>query len=119
MSTKSIPFSPPDITEKEIKEVAATLKSGWITTGPKTKQLEKNLAEYLGLPTEVPNVVCLNSATVSEELNLRILGIGVGDVVLVPAYTYTSTASAAIHVGATVKFIDSQKDNCEMDYDAS
>ena len=108
---KSIPFSPPDITNLEEQEVIEALRSGWITTGPRTKRLEKNLAEYIGLPTKAPNVVCLNSATASEELNLRILGIGEGDEVLVPAYTYTSTAAAAIHVGATIKFIDSQKDN--------
>lgn len=118
MERRSISFSPPDITEEEIGEVAEALRSGWITTGPRTKLLEKKLAEYIGLPTEAPNVVCLNSATAAEELNLRILGIGAGDEVIVPAYTYTATASAVIHVGATVKFIDSQKDNCEMDYDA-
>jgi dTDP-4-amino-4,6-dideoxygalactose transaminase len=116
MVKRSISFSPPDISELEINEVCEALRSGWITTGPRTKQLEKNLAEFCGVPEG--NMVCLNSATAAEELNLRILGIGVGDEVLVPAYTYTSTASAAIHVGATVKFIDSQKDCCEMDYDA-
>ena len=115
---KSIPFSPPDLTPLEEQEVIEALRSGWITTGPRTKQLEKNIAQYLGLPSEAPNVVCLNSATASEELNLRVLGIGEGDEVIVPAYTYTSTAAAAIHVGATVKFIDSQSNNCEMDYDA-
>jgi dTDP-4-amino-4,6-dideoxygalactose transaminase len=114
---RQILFSPPDITELEIDEVKAALESGWITTGPRTKKLEKKLAEYIGVPMDTPNVVCLNSATAAEELNLRILGIGEGDEVIVPAYTYTSTASAVIHVGATVKFIDSQKDNCEMDYD--
>ncbi|MCB7319858.1 DegT/DnrJ/EryC1/StrS family aminotransferase [Lacrimispora sp. 210928-DFI.3.58] len=118
LPSRSIPFSPPDISELEIAEVAEALKSGWITTGPRTKQLEKNLAVYLGLQTEAPNVVCLNSATEAEELNLRVLGIGEGDEILCPSYTYTSTCSAALHVGATVKFIDSQKDNCEMDYDA-
>ena len=118
LPSRSIPFSPPDISELEIAEVAEALKSGWITTGPRTKQLEKNLAVYLGLQTEAPNVVCLNSATAAEELNLRVLGIGEGDEILCPSYTYTSTCSAALHVGATVKFIDSQKDNCEMDYDA-
>lgn len=118
MEKRSIAFSPPDISGLEIKEVRDTLCSGWITTGPRTKKLEKELAEFIGLPVEAPNVVCLNSATASEELNLRVLGIGEGDEVLLPSYTYTSTASAVIHVGATVKFIDSQKDNCEMDYDA-
>ncbi len=111
---RKIPFSPPDISEAEIAEVVETLKSGWITTGPRTKKLEKILAKYC----HTNRVVCLNSATASEELNLRILGIGKGDEVLVPAYTYTATAAAAIHVGATVKFIDSQKNSVEMDYDA-
>mgnify|MGYP002797701032 CR=1 FL=1 len=115
---RSIPFSPPDVGDDEIKEIADAIRSGWITTGPKTKELEKLLAAFIGVSTEAPNLVCLNSATASEELNLRILGIGEGDEVIVPAYTYTSTASAAIHVGATVKFIDCQKDSCEMDYDA-
>ena len=115
---RRILFSPPDITQEEINEVSEAMRSGWITTGIRTKELEKRLAEYLELPTEAPNVVCLNSATASEELNLRILGIGEDDEVIVPAYTYTSTAAAALHVGAKVKFIDSQKDSCEMDYDA-
>ncbi len=114
MEKRMISFSPPDISELEIAEVGEALRSGWITTGPRTKQLEKNLAEYC----HTDKVVCLNSATAAEELNLRVLGIGDGDEVLVPAYTYTATASAAIHVGATVKFIDSQKDCVEMDYDA-
>ena len=111
---RKIPFSPPDITEAEIQEVCEALRSGWITTGPRVKQFEQNLKEF----THADGVVCLSSATASEELNLRILGIGPGDEVLVPAYTYTATASAAIHVGATVKFIDCQKDCLEMDYDA-
>ena len=111
---RKIPFSPPDITEAEINEVIEALKSGWITTGPRVKQFEQNLKEF----THADGVVCLSSATASEELNLRILGIGQGDEVLVPAYTYTATASAAIHIGATVKFIDCQKDSLEMDYDA-
>lgn len=114
MERRSIAFSPPDITELEIQEVAEALRSGWITTGPRTKKLEKELAEYC----HTNKVVCLNSATAAEELNLRVLGIGEGDEVLVPAYTYTASASAAIHCGATVKFIDSQKDSVEMDYDA-
>lgn len=112
--SKPIPFSPPDITEEEIKEVSDALRSGWITTGPRTKQFEKNLCEYL----RVDNCVCLNSATAAEELNFRILGIGEGDEVIVPAYTYTASASAAIHCGATVKFVDSQIDSVEMDYQA-
>lgn len=110
----SIPFSPPDISELEIQEVVEALLSGWITTGPRVKQFEKNLTEF----THADGVACLSSATASEELNLRVLGIGPGDEVLVPAYTYTSSASAVIHTGATVKFIDSQKDSFEMDYDA-
>lgn len=114
MEKRVISFSPPDISELEIAEVAEALRSGWITTGPRTKQLEKLLAAYC----HTNKVVCLNSATAAEELNLRVLGIGEGDEVLVPAYTYTASASAAIHVGATVKFIDSQKDSVEMDYDA-
>ena len=114
MEKRNISFSPPDISEAEIAEVSDALRSGWITTGPRTKEFERRLAEYC----HTNKVVCLNSATAAEELNLRILGIGPGDEVLVPAYTYTSSASAAIHVGAMVKFIDSQPDSCEMDYDA-
>ena len=109
----NIPFSPPDITEAEINEVAEALRSGWITTGPRTKELEKRLSEYC----HTSKTVCLNSATAAEELNFRICGIGDGDEVIVPAYTYTATASAAIHCGAKVVFVDSQKDSTEMDYD--
>lgn len=112
MEMRNIQFSPPDISEAEIKEVCEAMRSGWITTGPRTKELEKKLAEYC----HTNKVVCLNSATAAEELNLRILGIGEGDEVIIPAYTYTATAAAAIHVGATVKMVDSQPDNCEMDY---
>lgn len=108
-----IPFSPPDISDLEIEEVVDALKSGWITTGPRTKELEKRLAEFC----HTSKVVCLNSATAAEELNFRICGIGEGDEVIVPAYTYTATASAAIHCGAKVIFVDSQKDSTEMDYD--
>lgn len=111
---RKIIFSPPDITEAEINEVCEALRSGWITTGPRTKELEKRLAQYC----HTNKVVCLNSATAAEELNLRMLGIGEGDEVIVPAYTYTATASAAIHCGAKVIFIDSQKDSTNMDYDA-
>ena len=110
---RSILFSPPDISDLEIAEVVEALKSGWITTGPRTKELEKRLAEFC----HTSKVVCLNSATAAEELNFRICGIGEGDEVIVPAYTYTATASAAIHCGAKVVFIDSQKDSTEMDYD--
>lgn len=118
MKKRVISFSPPDMGESEIIEVAEAIRSGWITTGPRTKKLEKLLAEFIGVPTDAPNLICLNSATASEELNLRMLGIEPGDEVLVPAYTYTASAAAAIHVGAFVKFVDSQKDNYEMDYDA-
>lgn len=112
LAERSIPFSPPDITELEEKEVVEALKSGWITTGPRTKELEKRLADFC----HTSKVVCLNSATAAEELNFRVCGIGEGDEVIVPAYTYTASASAAIHCGAKVVFVDSQKDNCEMDY---
>lgn len=110
---RKIPFSPPDISELEIEEVAEALRSGWITTGPRTKALERRLADFC----HTSKVVCLNSATAAEELNFRICGIGEGDEVIVPAYTYTATASAALHCGAKVIFVDSQKDNCEMDYE--
>ncbi len=110
---RKIPFSPPDISELEIQEVCEALRSGWITTGPRTKKLEQKLAQYC----HTDKMVCLNSATAAEELNLRVLGIGPGDEVLVPAYTYTASASAAIHTGATVRFIDCQETSLEMDYD--
>ena len=110
----NIPFSPPDISEQEIFEVAEALRSGWITTGPRTKQLERNIAKYIG--TE--KCVCLNSQTACAEMALRVLGIGPGDEVIVPAYTYTATASVVCHVGATLKLIDCQPDCLEMDYDA-
>ena len=113
LKRRNIPFSPPDITEFEIKEVVEALRSGWITTGPRTKELEKRLADYF----HTSRAVCLGSATAAEELNLRICGIGEGDEVIVPAYTYTATASAVIHCGAKVVFVDSQKDSTEMDYD--
>lgn len=110
---RKIPFSPPDISELEIQEVCEALRSGWITTGPRTKKLEQKLAQYC----HTDKMVCLNSATAAEELNLRVLGIGPEDEVLVPAYTYTASASAAIHTGATVRFIDCQENSLEMDYD--
>ena len=113
MEKRVIPFSPPDISELEINEVAEAMRSGWITTGPRTKELEKRLAEYC----HTSKVVCLNSATAAEELNFRICGIGEGDEVIVPAYTYTASASAAIHCGAKVVFVDCQKDCVEMDYE--
>ena len=111
---KIISFSPPDISEMEIEEVCAALRSCWITTGPRTKKLEKELAEWIG--TE--KCVCLNSQTACAELVLRVLGVGEGDEVVVPAYTYTASASVIDHVGAKIVLIDSQKDNVEMDYDA-
>lgn len=110
---RKIPFSPPDISELEIQEVCEALRSGWITTGPRTKKLEQKLAQYC----HTDKMVCLNSATAAEELNLRVLGIGPRDEVLVPAYTYTASASAAIHTGAIVRFIDCQENSLEMDYD--
>lgn len=114
----NIPFSPPDISDAEVEEVAKALKSGWITTGPRVKQLEKKIAEYIGVPIEAPNCVCLNSQTACAELALRLLGIGEGDEVIVPAYTYTASASVIAHVGAKIVMIDCQKDSLEMDYDA-
>ena len=109
-----VPFSPPDISEKEINEVAEALRSGWITTGPRTKQLEKEIAAWLG----TNKCVCLNSQTACAEMALHILGIGAGDEVIVPAYTYTASAAVVCHVGATLKLVDSTPDSLEMDYDA-
>jgi len=111
---KTIPFSPPDISELEIAEVADALRSGWITTGPRTKQLEKNIAEWIG--TE--KCVCLNSQTACAEMALHVMGIGTGDEVITCAYTYTASASVIAHVGAKIVLIDTQKDSLEMDYDA-
>lgn len=110
----NIPFSPPDISELEINEVAEALRSGWITTGPRTKQLEVNLAKWIG--TE--KCVCLNSQTACAEMALRVLEIGAGDEVITTAYTYTASASVIDHVGAKIVLVDSQKDSFEMDYDA-
>ena len=110
----NIPFSPPDITELEIEEVVDTLKSGWITTGPKTKKFEKQIAEYC----HTSKAVCLNSATACSEMALRVLGIGPGDEVITTAYTYTASASVICQVGATVVLVDTQKDSYEMDYEA-
>ena len=136
MDMRKIPFSPPDLGESEIAEVIRALQSGWITTGPRTKLLERRLAAYIetgdekvdceseeGVRRYSNRVVCLNSATAAEELNLRILGVREGDEVIVPAYTYTASASAAIHCGATVVFADIRKDGDpvthmpEMDYE--
>ena len=109
----NIPFSPPDITELEISEVAEALRSGWITTGPRTKKLEANIAEWIG--TE--KCVCLNSQTACAEMTLRLLGVGAGDEVITAAYTYTASASVIDHVGAKIVLVDSQKDNLQMNYD--
>lgn len=114
MKLKNIPFSPPDITEKEINAVATALKSGWITTGPQTKLFENNIANYCN--TE--KAVCLNSATACMELTLRLLGIGEGDEVITTAYTYTASASVIDHVGAKIVMVDCGKDSFHIDYDA-
>ena len=111
---RMIPFSPPDISELEIAEVAEALRSGWITTGPRTKQLEKNIAAWVG--TE--KCVCLNSQTACAEMALRVMGIGAGDEVITCAYTYTASASVIAHVGAKIVLVDTQKESLEMDYDA-
>lgn len=108
-----IPFSPPDISEREIESVVETLRSGWITTGPKTKEFEKQIAEYVG--TE--KAVCLNSSTAAMEMTLRLLGVGPGDEVIVPAYTYTASCSVICHVGATPVMVDIQPDHPELDYE--
>ncbi len=109
-----IPFSPPDLTDAEINEVVSALKSGWITTGPKTKELEREVASLC----HTDKAVCLSSQTSCAEMALRLLGIGEGDEVIVPAYTYTASAEVVCHVGAKLVFIDSQPDSLEMDYDA-
>ncbi len=109
----NIKFSPPDITELEIKEVSDALRSGWITTGPKTKELERQVADFCG----VNRAVCLNSQTACAEMALRLLGIGEGDEVITSAYTYTASASVICHVGAKVVLVDTKPDSLEMDYD--
>ena len=114
MKRFNIPFSPPDMTEAEVKEVADAILSGWITTGPRTKEFERQIASYVG----VNKAVCLNSQTACAEMALRLLGIGAGDEVIVPAYTYTATASVVCHVGATLVMVDVQPDCLEMDYEA-
>ena len=114
MKLRNVPFSPPDMTEAEADEVRDAILSGWITTGPRTKKLEKEVAEMVG----VSRAVCLNSQTACAEMALRLLGIGTGDEVIVPAYTYTASASIVEHVGATLVFVDVQPDCLEMDYDA-
>lgn len=112
--TKKIPFSPPDMTEAEVNEVRDAILSGWITTGPRTKELETRISQYVG----TDKVVCLNSATAALEMALRLLGIGEGDEVIVPAYTYTASASVTQHAGAKLVLVDIQKDRLEMDYEA-
>lgn len=114
MKRFNIPFSPPDMTEAEVAEVREAILSGWITTGPRTKELERRIAAYVG----TARAVCLNSQTACAEMALRLLGIGTGDEVIVPAYTYTASASVVYHVGATIVFVDIQKDSLQMDYDA-
>ena len=113
MKLRNIPFSPPDMTEAEVEQVAEALQSGWITTGPKTKEFEKLIA----LVCSSQKVVCLNSATAAMEMALRLIDVGPEDEVIVPAYTYTATASVTQHVGCKVVMVDSQKDQVEMDYD--
>lgn len=113
MAEMNIPFSPPDISEEEIREVVNVLRSGWITTGPKTKEFEKTIAEYCG----TSRAVCLNSATACMEMTLRILGIGEGDEVITSAYTYTASASVVSHVGAKLVLVDTAPDSYEMDYE--
>ena len=113
MKLRNIPFSPPDMTEAEAKEVREAILSGWITTGPRTKKLESLISEYVG----TDKTVCLNSATAALEMVLHLLDIQPDDEVIVPAYTYTATASVTQHVGCKLVLVDSQKDNVEMDYD--
>ena len=123
MSMKQIPFSPPDMTEAEIAEVAEALRSGWITTGPRTKEFERLIAMYCGTARKdasgnaLHTAICLNSATACMELALRVLGVGPGDEVIVPAYTYTATASVVCHAGAKLVLVDCTPDSFEMDYD--
>ena len=121
LKRRNVPFSPPDMTEAEANEVRDAILSGWITTGPRTKKLEKLIAKYVGVndtaDLQTPNCVCLNSQTACAEMALRLLGIGAGDEVIVPAYTYTASASIVDHVGAKVVFVDIQPDSLEMDYD--
>ncbi len=113
MKLRNIPFSPPDMTEEEAKLASEAILSGWITTGPKTKEFEKKIAAYVG----TNKAVCLNSATAAMEMALRLISVGPEDEVIVAAYTYTATASVTQHVGCKVVMVDSQKDNVEMDYD--
>lgn len=113
MKLRNIPFSPPDMSEAEAKLASEAILSGWITTGPKTKEFEKKIAEYVG----TKKAVCLNSATAAMEMALRLIGVGPDDEVIVPAYTYTASASVTQHVGCKLVLVDSQKDCVEMDYE--
>lgn len=113
MKLRNVPFSPPDMTEAEVNEVRDAILSGWITTGPRTKKLEKIISEYV----HTEKTVCLNSATAAMEMVLHLLGVGLGDEVIMPAYTYTASASVVAHVGATIKMVDVQTDCLEMDYE--
>lgn len=113
MQLRNVPFSPPDMTEAEVNEVRDAILSGWITTGPRTKKLESLISEYV----HTEKTVCLNSATAAMEMVLHVLGVGPGDEIIMPAYTYTASASVVAHVGATIVMVDSQKDNVEMDYE--
>lgn len=114
MDKRNIPFSPPDITDSEINEVVEALKSGWITTGMRTKKFEANIAEYCG----TSKAVCLNSATAAMEMTLRVLGVGPGDEVITTAYTYTASASVIHHVGAKIVLVDTLPNSFEIDYEA-
>ena len=113
LKRRNVPFSPPDMTEREAEEVKDAILSGWITTGPRTKKLEALISEYV----HTDKTVCLNSATAAMEMVLHVLGVGPGDEVIMPAYTYTASASVVAHVGATIVMVDSQPDNVEMDYE--
>ena len=113
LKRRNVPFSPPDMTEAEANEVRDAILSGWITTGPRTKKLEALISEYV----HTNKTVCLNSATAAMEMVLHVLGVGSGDEVIMPAYTYTASASVVAHVGATIVMVDSQPDNVEMDYE--
>lgn len=113
LKLRNIPFSPPDMSEAEAKLASEAIFSGWITTGPKTKEFERQIAAYVG----TPKAVCLNSATAAMEMALRLIGVGPEDEVIVPAYTYTASASVTRHVGCKLVLVDSQKDNVQMDYE--
>ena len=113
LKRRNIPFSPPDMTEAEVNEVRDAILSGWITTGPRTKKLEKLLSDYM----HTEKTVCLNSATAAMEMVLHLLGVGPDDEIIVPAYTYTATASVTQHLGCKLVMVDSQKNSVEMDYD--